>query len=376
MHTTLLRNSAGLRLNGSSGVRLDDVLVAGSAADGLVLRGDHGTRLIGIRAEHNGGNGVLVSGPSTDRLVTGISTTGNGGFGIAVVGQTAPRITGVSTRADGTGGLQVSGGADATVSGFAAVDQKIGVFTHVGAARVGPARRAHHRRRARAGGGEDDGRAGADRFPDRGRRDRRRGRRPRRPAAGRGDHRQPLRAAHRTRGGRRHGDRARGHRGPGRGGRGARNHRRAAARPGSEGVANYGVRTAGANAEIIGGRIHGSATGIAADAATTIRGTEIGRVDVGIRARSTQAVVAQAVVVTAVTSGIAVEDGGRVLLTDSQVHAAEAVHGAVDQVGHNDLSLPPLDLLSAIGIPLVLLALLLDQLQRFRARRAARGTTG
>ena len=60
------------------------------------------------------------------------------------------------------------------------------------------------------------------------------------------------------------------------------------------------------------------------------------------------------------------------VLTDSQVHAAEAVHGAVDLVGHNELSLPPLNALGMIGIPLVVLALLLDQLQRFRARRRRR----
>ncbi len=54
--------------------------------------------------------------------------------------------------------------------------------------------------------------------------------------------------------------------------------------------------------------------------------------------------------------------------------AAEAVHGPVDLVGHNDLSLPPLNTLGIVGIPLVLLALLLDQLQRFRTRRTRHAT--
>jgi hypothetical protein len=140
----------------------------------------------------------------------------------------------------------------------------------------------------------------------------------------------------------------------------------------TDGVTGYGVRTAGPNTEIVGGRIGGGETGIAADAATTVRDTEISRVDVGIRARSAQPVAVQAVVVIAETSGIAVDTGSRVVLTDSQVRAAEAVHGAVDLVGHNELSLPPLNALSMIGIPLVVLALLLDQLQRFRARRRRR----
>ena len=83
VRTSLLRNSAGLRLNGSSGVRLESVLISGSAADGLVLRGDRGTRMSDVRVEHNGGNGVLVTGPSTDRPVTGIATSGNAAFGVA-----------------------------------------------------------------------------------------------------------------------------------------------------------------------------------------------------------------------------------------------------------------------------------------------------
>ena len=108
------------------------------------------------------------------------ATTGNGAFGVAVAGQTAPRIIGVSTRADGGRPAAVRR-ADAAVSGFTAVDQPIGVFTHAGAARVGLGRCAHHRRRARGGGGADHGRAAAERVPDRGHRGRGRGRRDGRP---------------------------------------------------------------------------------------------------------------------------------------------------------------------------------------------------
>jgi hypothetical protein len=139
-------------------------------------------------------------------------------------------------------------------------------------------------------------------------------------------------------------------------------------------VANYAVRTAGPNTQIVGGRISGGATGIAADASTTIRGVAISEVDVGIRARSKQPVAAQAVTVSAETAGIAADTGSRVVLTDSQVRADEAVHGAVELVGHNDLSLPPLNTVGIIGIPLIVLALLLDLLQRIRARRRVPST--
>ena len=60
--TTLLRNSTGLVLAGSQGVRLQDVTVDDSVQDGIVLRGDRATALSGVKAERSGNNGVLVSG--------------------------------------------------------------------------------------------------------------------------------------------------------------------------------------------------------------------------------------------------------------------------------------------------------------------------
>ena len=49
--------------------------------------------------------------------------------------------------------------------------------------------------------------------------------------------------------------------------------------------------------------------------------------------------------------------------------ALEAVHGVVQQrPGDNELSLPPLNLLGAIGVPLILLALVLEQVNAFRQR--------
>ena len=62
-------------------------------------------------------------------------------------------------------------------------------------------------------------------------------------------------------------------------------------------------------------------------------------------------------------------EGSPFQLTSSRVDALEAVHGVVQQQpGDNELSLPPLNLLGAIGVPLILLALVLEQVNAFRQR--------
>ena len=73
--------------------------------------------------------------------------------------------------------------------------------------------------------------------------------------------------------------------------------------------------------------------------------------------------------VNAVSVGIDTGDAGPFLLTRSQVHALEAVRGTLTAEGTNDLSLPPLNLLGAIGIPLVLLAVSLQVFAALRSRR-------
>src|SRR4029450_8324053 len=93
----MLRNSIGLRLDRTQGVRLEDVTVSDSVADGLVLRGDHATTAVRVRADGNGANGGRVTGPSSDRPVTGISASRNTLFGIALVGQTGLRVADVVT---------------------------------------------------------------------------------------------------------------------------------------------------------------------------------------------------------------------------------------------------------------------------------------
>jgi hypothetical protein len=72
--------------------------------------------------------------------------------------------------------------------------------------------------------------------------------------------------------------------------------------------------------------------------------------------------------INAFTAGINVTEGSPFILTGSRVDALEAVHGVVQQQGLNELSLPPLNLLGAIGVPLIILALILEQIQAFRQR--------
>ena len=317
VRTTVLRNSTGVRLTGSTGVSLEGVTVADCAADGLVLQGDHGTTLTGVRAERNAGNGVRVSGPSSDRPITGITTSGNGRFGLAVISQTAPQITGILTQADRVGGLELAGDADPVVTDFSALDQPIGVLTHLSSSgvtldqlRISGGRRGLLIEKTTNGlaltgstvqqtqtgvsiGGHDiqlrdvlisQNESGV--------------------RIERGAHNVTATALHVM------------------GGQDG-----VVVLPGTtnvvlrdmmiDGVANTGVRTSGPNATILGGRISGSATGIDAQAATIVNGTEITRVDVGIRNRSTTLVRAERVVISAVSSGINVEEGSPFELTDS-----------------------------------------------------------
>ncbi len=368
VRTTVLRNSTGVRLNNSTGVRLEGLTVSDSAGSGLVLQGDRGTTLIGVRAERNADNGVHVSGPSSDRPITGITTTGNGQFGLAVISQAAPQIKGVTTQADGVGGLQLAGDTDPVVSDFSAVDQPIGVLTHVSSSRV-----TLDQLRISGGGRgivmekTTDGLTLTGSTVEH-----------TQTGISVGAHNIELRDV--LVGDSQSGVRI--ERGAGsvtataltvRGGQDG-----VVVVPGTtaivlrdlviDGVANNGVRTTGPETQILGGRISGTTTGIDAGAATIINGTEITEVDVGIRARSTTLVAADDVSVSAVSSGINVQDGSPFVLTDSRVDALEAVNGQAEYQGLNELSLPPLNILGAIGIPLVVLALLLDQVQRFRQR--------
>jgi hypothetical protein len=371
VRTALLRNSSGVLLSRSVDVRLEEVTAGRSVADGLVLRGDRGTTMSGIRAVGNGGNGVVVAGESSDRVVTGVSTAENGAFGLAVVGQTGARITGVTTASDAAGGLRLNRSTDTVVSDFTATEQPTGIFTHVNSNgvllervhTVGGRRglvaekstraldvRASTFESARVAGvsvgGQDidildvqvtDSKTGV------------------RIERGASD----VRVGGLVVNGGRDG---------------------IVATPGtrnvvvSDLVANHvaadAVRTHSPEAQIIGGRITGGTTGIDIGAATLVRGTTITGADEGIHSRSTDPVHAEQIAVDAISLGVNTQVGSPFVLRDSHVHALEAVRGEIGHEGLNDVSLPPLNLLGAIGVPLILLALVLEMAHVVRLRRA------
>jgi hypothetical protein len=142
----------------------------------------------------------------------------------------------------------------------------------------------------------------------------------------------------------------------------------------ADNVAADAVRTFSPDTRIIGGRITGGATAIDIAAATTISGTIISHAREGIRTRTTEPVHAHNVDVTTSSLGINAAPGSPFTLTASRVHALEAVRGQVGQQGINQLSLPPLNLLGAIGVPLILLAFVLEQVHVRRLRRAGADT--
>ncbi|GAA5143158.1 right-handed parallel beta-helix repeat-containing protein [Pseudonocardia adelaidensis] len=368
---SLLRGSTGLELQRSAGVRLADVAVAESGGDGLVLSGDRATTLSGIRAERNDGDGVLVTGPNSDRPITGIATSGNGGFGVAVKRQTGPRITGVTTAGDQDGGLEISESSDVVVTDFTATDQRVGVFTHVGSSgitldrvRTADGRWGVSVEKSTAdlhitdstfegaqvagisiGGGRTSLDGVQIRDSDTAVR------------IERGAHDASLTDL--TVAGGRDG---------------------VVAKPGTSGIVITGlvadnvesdaVRSAGTGTRIVGGRITGGATGIDAEAATTIADTTIDSAQAGIRSSSSELVRATGVTIDTQDVGVNTADGSPFFLADSEVHALESVRGEVVFAGINDLSLPPLNVISVIGVPLILLAVVLEEVHSFRQRRA------
>jgi hypothetical protein len=135
------------------------------------------------------------------------------------------------------------------------------------------------------------------------------------------------------------------------------------------GVENDAVRTFSPDTRIVGGRIVGATCGVTAGAATTITRVSMSLVNDGIRARSDGLVRAEGVDIDAVAVGIDAAVDSPVVVADSRVRAFEAVRGEFSEQGTNELSLPPLNLLGAIGVPLVLLALILELVHVGRQRR-------
>jgi hypothetical protein len=138
----------------------------------------------------------------------------------------------------------------------------------------------------------------------------------------------------------------------------------------ADGIGNDAVRTYAPDTQIIGARITGADTGIVAVAPAVVADTAITQVNTGLRARNAGGVVsAERIDVAALTVGIDVAPGSPAQLRDSRVDALQALRGQVLLLGFNDLSLPPLNLLGAIGVPLILLAVVLELMHALRQRR-------
>lgn len=370
VRTTVTRGSTGVSLSHAEGVRLEQLTVSDNTEDGLVLAGDRGTEMSGIRATGNGGNGVLASGETADRPVTSISTNANGAFGVAVVGETGTRVSDVDTTADDAGGLRISRSTDVTVTNYTATDQRMGVFTHVhstgvvldGVRTIGGGRglvvekstRGLEARNSTFDGARVAGVAvgGAD-------------------VALNAVHVSESRSAVRIE-------------------RGAHDVRLAGLTVdgGRDGLVTAGgtsgvvvsdltvndvesdaVRSFTPDARITGAAITGGGTGLDLAAGATITNTTIVAAREGIRSRSPEPVYASRVTVDTTELGVNAAEGSPFTLVDSNVHALESVRGAIEQRGTNDLSLPPLNLLGAIGIPLIVLAVVLEELHTRRQRR-------
>jgi Right handed beta helix region len=367
--TTLARNSIGLELSQSLNVRLQDVTASDSAEDGIVLRGDRGTTMSGIRATGNAGSGLDVTGMNSSRPITGVTTTGNGDYGVAVDKQKGARINGITTAADQSGGLRISQSDDTVVTDLTATDEPIGVFTNVNS--TGTVIDRMHSNGGLRGMVIEKTTHGLDvrasTFTG-----------TRVAGIAIGGHQVQLDGVHiddcRT------GVRVE---------RGAsdvavtgivvnRGHDGIVMAEGTSGVVvtdmsvndvvSDGVRTFSPNTRITGGRIVGGSTGIDAAAATTISGTSI-ESGQGIAARPTGSVHADRVSIDAQDVGVNASTGSSVVLSNSRVHALEAIRGVVGQQGVNDLSLPPLNLLGAIGVPVILLAIALELVHALRQRR-------
>jgi parallel beta helix pectate lyase-like protein len=370
VRTTLQRNNIGVEVSGGQGVQLDGVTVSESEGDGIVLNGDQGTRMANLRAEKNGGNGMFVGGANSDRPITGLTTLNNKLYGLVVTQQKGAQVSGISTEADEAGGLRLNQAVDVTVTDFTATDQPIGIFTHVGSTGIVLDNiRATGGRRGvvveksttnlelknstiegsrvagiNLGGKElqvngvqvSDAKAGV------------------RIERGAGH----IKLAGMTIEGGRDG---------------------IVSSAGAQDVtiadltANHvedgAIRVATPDAVISGGTINGGNTGVDVTGSATITALTVNGPSEGLRIRSPDPVRAENVAIDATDLGLNVSAGSSFVLANSSVHALEAVRGVFGQEGVNNISLPPLNLLAAMGVPLILLAIVLEQVHSFRQRR-------
>ena len=368
--STFTRNSIGLRLDGSQDVRIEDVAVTESLSHGLSTSRDSGTVLRRIRAERNAGDGIRLNTTTPKEPITGVSTAGNGRFGLAAIRLRDTRIEDMRANGDTAGGLELSQSAGVTVSGFTATDEPVGVYAHIGATNITLERLAVTGGRRgvvlekttrnlvlQASTFDNVKLAGvavggsAVELHDVAVTDSQTGVRIERGAEG------VTITGLRLHGGQ----------------------DGVVATPGTRtvvlndlsavGVENDAVRTFSPDTRIVGGRIVGAICGVTAGAATTISRVSMSLVNDGIRARSDGLVRAEGVDIDAVAVGIDAAVDSPVVVADSRVRAFEAVRGEFTEQGTNELSLPPLNLLGAIGVPLILLALVLELVHVARQRR-------
>jgi hypothetical protein len=369
IRTTLRRNNVGVQLSGSQGVRLDALTVTESEGDGIVLDTDAGTRMANLRAEGNGGNGMVVSGETTERPISGLTTLNNRLYGLVVTQQRGTQVSGVSTEADEAGGLRLNQAVDVHVTDFSATDQPIGIFTHVGSTgitldniRTSGGRRGvvveksttnlelrnsavEGSRVAGVSIGGKEIRVHDTQISD-------------------------AKAAVRLERGSGHIELATLTINGGRDG--------IVTSPGASDVTiadltayhveDDAIRSVSPGATISGGTITGGTTGLDIAAATTITAVSIDGASEGIHARSPEPVRAENISIDALNLGLNVAPGTQFVLANSSVHALEAVRGAYSTEGVNNISLPPLNLLAAMGVPLILLAIVLEQVHAFRQR--------
>jgi hypothetical protein len=374
VRTTVREATVGVELTRSHAVHLEDLTVTGSDSDGLILSGDRATTMNGIRAIGNGHNGVLVSGDTTTRPITAITTSSNHAYGIAVVQATGTHINGVSTSTDTEGGLRISQSADITVTDYHATGQRVGIYTHVGSTNItldGIHTNGGHQglvieksssqievRNSTFTGAALTGAALTGHtitLNDIQVRGSRSGIRIERGAHDihltaltiKGGHDGVVTAPDTT--------------------------AVVITNPDIDHVEADAIRTFSPDARITGAHITGGTTGIDLAAGATITDTTINAAEQGIHSRSPQRVYASHITVDALEVGVNNETTTPLLLTDSQVHALESVRGHITQHGANNLSLPPLNLLSAVGIPLILLAIILEELHALRQRRLGVG---
>jgi hypothetical protein len=370
VRTTLQRNNIGVEVSKAQGVNLDGVTVTESETDGIVLNGDQGTRMANLRAEKNGGNGMFVGGENSDRPVSGLTTLNNKLYGLVVTVQKGTQISGITTEADEAGGLRLNQVENVTVTDFTATDQPIGVFTHVGTTGVvlDNIRTSGGRRGvvveksttnlelknstiegARVAGvnvGGKEIQVNGVQITDA-----KAGVRIERGAA-------HVKLTGSTIDGGRDG---------------------VVSSPGAQDVTitdltannveDGAIRLGTPHAVVSGGTINGGATGIQVTGPATITAVAINGPSAGMRVRSSEMVRAENVAIEATDLGLDVSPGSQMVLANSSVHALEAVRGVFTPEGTNNISLPPLNLLAAMGVPLILLAIVLEQVHSFRQRK-------